>query len=1184
MLALSALQPKLYCQEANLLPNPSFESGQQAPEGWKLAGGKGEWETTAALGARAVSVTGNGDDSSDWRCPVPAAVQPGKTYRVSFMARRGIEGATNGSVISGLSLVNRDFSPPDAWARKSFVFAAPKNLQGAVVRFGQWHVKGKVLFDDVALTEVAPIHAKQDDIILGAGESIRDKTYAFEPQFGYEGSNYSRCLLEATASFNSDRWSFGPGQYIIYKHEVGVVSQRNAELKVAMNYHTAGACVVECGADGRQWRALGRIENLGEQSFALPKDLFPARTIYVRLRSPQKNETPQDQAGGAFQINQYRYAAELESPQPGGTGATRFLDIRRQSKELDVSVKSLGDLRPGEGNAVSLALRNTGAKKSAAVCTLMIEDAAGQVCHSYQIKTPVLAPNESADVSLPYQIQKSGEFTLRIRVAAASDPSDRSDAFDNSKDIYEATCSFAVPSLYDASYGYYLGDNPETDWWWCEGTYKISRERPAPKLLKTAPLASAVRLEAARGEYEPAQIVLRPKRALEDVKVSVTAEDARWTSAVQTFWVAYHYVQRPTDASGCVGWWPDALPPCAEPVTLKENQNHPIWLLVKVPNDCPAGDHKLQLKIEGRGFAAITVPVVVRVFNFSLPAKPSLESGFGLSPQNIKRYHNLATLAEERQVWDLYMQNFREHRMAPYDFAPFDPIKSEYAGAAWEGGAIVEEQAPEGKRYLKIVDDNPKAQPGAVSKQFISIEPGAEYIVSWRVKTGKAGQKYLVALNLYDRDRRWISGHNAHFEREGKGEWERAEATIVPSRQTPNAAFMIVHLYPTEWKDSGEPIGTAWFDDISVVKKTALSGANPGAKPGANLLADGGFEADESQLKAVVDTAAWEQQAKKYLDEYGFPSFMLRLSGMGGGTYESRRAGRIGPYEQGTPGYRAAFRDHCQQLERMLERNGWLGKEYIYWFDEPDPKDYEFVKAGMEEIKLAAPRLRRMLTEEPIAPLFGAVDIWCPVLHNYDVALCQARQKKGERIWWYVCCGPHAPYPALFIDHGAIDLRMWLWMTWKWNVQGILIWETNYWTSPAKFKGVAPQNPWDDPMGYTASEPVGYWGNGDGRMLYPPNRNGAADKRKYLAPPVSSIRWEMLREGMEDYEYFHLLSEVVKKARAAGKRSPQLDEAEKHLTIPDKIISDKTNFTNDPKSLYERRRALAEAIEKMLQP
>ena len=116
----------------------------------------------------------------------------------------------------------------------------------------------------------------------------------------------------------------------------------------------------------------------------------------------------------------------------------------------------------------------------------------------------------------------------------------------------------------------------------------------------------------------------------------------------------------------------------------------------------------------------------------------------------------------------------------------------------------------------------------------------------------------------------------------------------------------------------------------------------------------------------------------------------------------------------------------------------------------------------MEEIKRAGPKLRRMLTEEPGEALFGAVDLWCPVLHNYKPEDCQARQKQGEQIWWYVCTGPKTPYPTLFIDHDAITMRIWLWMSWQSRVPGTPVVTRTYWEAYAGFPAPQPRAPGRD--------------------------------------------------------------------------------------------------------------------------
>ena len=70
------------------VPNPSFDKGDDAPAGWSLSGGRGEWIADGVPhGARAVAVTGDGKDNNRWLSdPVP--LEPGAVYRLTFRARR----------------------------------------------------------------------------------------------------------------------------------------------------------------------------------------------------------------------------------------------------------------------------------------------------------------------------------------------------------------------------------------------------------------------------------------------------------------------------------------------------------------------------------------------------------------------------------------------------------------------------------------------------------------------------------------------------------------------------------------------------------------------------------------------------------------------------------------------------------------------------------------------------------------------------------------------------------------------------------------------------------------------------------------------------------------------------------------------------------------------------------------
>ncbi|MCX8157617.1 MAG: DUF4091 domain-containing protein [Verrucomicrobiae bacterium] len=345
------------------------------------------------------------------------------------------------------------------------------------------------------------------------------------------------------------------------------------------------------------------------------------------------------------------------------------------------------------------------------------------------------------------------------------------------------------------------------------------------------------------------------------------------------------------------------------------------------------------------------------------------------------------------------------------------------------------------------------------------------------------------------------------------------------------------------------------------------------------------FTGTGADKRAEVDFTAFEKAARQWLDEQHFNSFLLPLRGMGGGTFHSRHLGELEGFKEGTPEHSRLFKDYLGQVERYLRERGWLSKAYTYWFDEPDPKDYEFVAEGMKRIKAAAPGLKRMLTEQPEPELLGHVDIWCGLTPEWTPEKVAARRAAGEEVWWYICCAPHAPYITEFIDHPGLELRLWPWQSWQYGVQGILVWETVWWTSSAAFPGAQRQNPWEDAMSYVAGydyKPgqIGYWGNGDGRFLYPP-RSAMAEEQPCLEPPVTSLRWENLRDGMEDYEYFWMLQQRVEREKRRGAPAARWREAEALLRVPENISRDTRNFTTDPRLVLAHREKLARMIEKL---
>ncbi|MCS7089225.1 MAG: DUF4091 domain-containing protein [Verrucomicrobiota bacterium] len=340
-----------------------------------------------------------------------------------------------------------------------------------------------------------------------------------------------------------------------------------------------------------------------------------------------------------------------------------------------------------------------------------------------------------------------------------------------------------------------------------------------------------------------------------------------------------------------------------------------------------------------------------------------------------------------------------------------------------------------------------------------------------------------------------------------------------------------------------------------------------------------------TNTKALIDSRPWELLPALGPRGVPFNSFRLPLPGMGGGTFYSRYKGQLDGHEEGTPEHARLFADCLGQIEAHLRENGWLPFAYTYWFDEPDPKDYAFVVEGQQRIRSAAPGLRRMLTEPPDPDLVGHVDIWCALPLEWTSQRVASRRAAGEEVWWYICTVPKAPYITLFIDHPALELRLWPWQAWQFDIQGILIWSTTYWTSPVAYPD-SLQNPWQDTMSWASGygQPAGTrvpWGNGDGRLLYPPRRDPNSATEPVVEGPVVSCRLANLRDGMEDYEYFWLLREEIRRVESLDRTGvfDALASARAALQVPPVVSRDLTTFTTDPRVLLAHRLRLARAIE-----
>ncbi len=692
-----------------------------------------------------------------------------------------------------------------------------------------------------------------------------------------------------------------------------------------------------------------------------------------------------------------------------------------------------------------------------------------------------------------------------------------------------------------------------------------------------APAEEAITMEAARAESEPAQLVLLPDR--DDRLITATVSDLAGptgavipAAAVTVREVAYVKITDPTDYASFTGWMPDPLPLLRAPLSLTAGVQQPLWLTVLVPGDAVSGDYDGVLRLEFGAAQPVEVPLSLHVWDFALPQEHHLRTAYGMSLDQIDRYHHLnSDPSLRRQVFRLYLKDLAAHRISPYDVLGDDAIGISFPNANWPLASVVPDpESPTGGNHvLEVRDDRKDASIGIQSSLAMPVLDGTHYLLSWKARTDTR-RNYAVAVNQYKANGDWISGHNIDTVRAGTGSWTQESISIQAPQLTAETASVRITLYACPWTEAGELTGTAWFDDISFTAAGSLS----------NLVANPGFELRPDQIEVAFDNSRADPAFAYALDTLGFDSFRLSLPFFAWGDATGHNGGNILGYSWGTPQYESIYGRLLRTVDDHLAQRGWLDRAYTYWYDEPAPGDYPFVTQGMDLIHRSDPRLKRLLTEQFSPDLAGRVDIWTPIFELFDVSWARERQGLGEQVWWYVCTGPRAPYPNNFIDHPGIEHRLRLWMAWQYGVQGDLYWDTTYWTNDAVFPPPRFQDPWTDPMSYNYSGSTGVWGNGDGRLLYPPR--AWSDGRTRVEGLTPSVRLELIREGIEDYEYLWMLRDAAGRLEAIGGDKTLVTAARNLINVPPSLFSSVTNFTDDPGLLLAHRRQVAGLLEQIL--
>jgi hypothetical protein len=238
-------------------------------------------------------------------------------------------------------------------------------------------------------------------------------------------------------------------------------------------------------------------------------------------------------------------------------------------------------------------------------------------------------------------------------------------------------------------------------------------------------------------------------------------------------------------------------------------------------------------------------------------------------------------------------------------------------------------------------------------------------------------------------------------------------------------------------------------------------------------------------------------------------------------------------------------------VEQHLQERGWLDKTIFHIADEPSNHNIMTWREASEFVHRYGPNLRRVDAIETPHCL-DRLEVWVPKLDHYATwqeAYTDA-QRRGNEMWIYtVGIFQAGAYMNKTADVPLIQSRTLHWLNYRFGLTGYLHWGYNMWT--------------DDPFEAPGQH------CGDGWHVYPA-KGGLLD----------SLRWEQMRNGIQDYEYFRLLEEKVRqmKKTMTERVSALIDPSQRGVEIAASVVRTTDDYSNDPNVLYAAKKQIIDEI------
>jgi hypothetical protein len=319
---------------------------------------------------------------------------------------------------------------------------------------------------------------------------------------------------------------------------------------------------------------------------------------------------------------------------------------------------------------------------------------------------------------------------------------------------------------------------------------------------------------------------------------------------------------------------------------------------------------------------------------------------------------------------------------------------------------------------------------------------------------------------------------------------------------------------------------------------------------GIEQLKGGSFSFDFSKFDQIADVF-WNTGGMDFMEtgflairgEKGWSDTNFRWKVFSVKKTETGETVKI-PGKEVIPYLVAAFESHLRQ-------KGWLHKTWFHIMDEPAVHNSLSWIEFSRVIKENAPDLIRMDAIETTHVL-SDIEIAVPKLDHFATWYDNYKEwaEKGNELWFYtVGIYQGSLYPNKTIDMPLSDSRIMHWMNYKYGATGYLHWGWNQWENESPYEQTGMHI-------------------GDGWHVYPV-KDGV----------LNSMRWEQMRNGLQDYEYMWMLENKTRVLKdSLGSRFDWIDPQRRGIEITGRVIRSFADRTDNPQDVYNAKLQLIKEI------